>query len=554
MGPRRPAATATVACILGMLGGLHWGDGGGRAWPALAIAMALTFLLRRRAMRRWARCGIFIFFGWALAGHAGDRLRASRAELSAAADARQHVILCGEVAGNVRASRASRGETRHRFVLNRLELQREDGSRAVLPQTAVSVMWYGPDAATGSPVPRTGDRWEMSGRLHNARPRRGAGRASDIRHVLISRARSSQQETRPLGGVGAWLERHRRAAAGRLAAGIGDHPEEVQLIQAMLLGYRRAIPRPLNRAFRESGTIHVFAISGLHVVAIAAVLTFVVARLGVPRSLWIVPLAPLLTLYIIGTGAQPSAVRAGLMAILYLLAPLFGRRPDALTTLGVSAFILLGLNPLLLIDLGFVLSYAMVLGLVVMAGPTTRLFHRLLRLDRLKQTVELLNAQGGELARPRWRAQMRYTGYKAFEWTTNLAAVSLASWLVSMPLTSFYFGYFSTYSVVANLFIVPLSTVVMTFACMSLVLTSLWTGLGLACNQVACVATGAMKRVALTATAWPHASVPFETPLVLMLTWYGLLWFLTRLVSRRRVRGAPDGAWLEQVRDKRESL
>ena len=330
MNPRRPAATGAAAFVIGTLGGLHWGDLAHGAGFAAAACLLLACWPRRPAPRFWLRLAGALMLGWALAARPGDRMRASLARLQTAADAEARITLEGDVVGAIRTRAASHGEISRRFTLNRLE--RLDGARREpLPRQAVSVIWYGPAAPSpAKPVPRVGERWRMTGRLlHARRAVDPAGRAAGfapIRFMLISRTRASARDTRQLAGWRGWLEHRRRAAAGRLAAGLASHPDEVKIIQAMMLGYRSEMPRTLTRAFRHSGTIHIFAISGLHVVVIAALLTFAVARLGVPRHLWIVPLAPILALYIVATGAQPSALRAGLMAILYLLAPLLGRR------------------------------------------------------------------------------------------------------------------------------------------------------------------------------------------------------------------------------------
>jgi competence protein ComEC len=392
----------------------------------------------------------------------------------------------------------------------------------------------------------------MQGTLHRSRRAllaRASGEADGgLPLLLISRARASTRLAAPgMDGWRQWLETRRRTAADRLAAGIEAHPDDLSLIQAMMLGYRRAMPRALNQAFRVSGTIHIFAISGLHVVVIAALLTFAVARLGVPRHLWILPLAPILALYIVATGGQPSALRAGLMAGLYLLAPLLGRRPDTLTTLAVSAVLLLLVNPLQILELGFILSYMMVLGLIIMSGPTTRLVRRFAGIDRLVERVDLMNRLGGELAAPAWRARLRALGVRLLERITELAAVSLAAWLVSAPLTAFYFGFFPAYSLLANLLVVPISSLVMLLASLSLLLGSLSLQLNILCNQAVWLATALMRTIAVEIAAWPHASVRATIPLGGVILWYGVIWGLAAHATRRHTRRVGDATWLSQA-------
>ena len=554
MPVRRPAFIGAAGFVVGTLGGIHWGDPYRGAWAALAILLPLALLLRPPRPRLWLRCGACLFLGWALATRPGDRLRASQARLEAAAGTEARLTVRGEVAGMPRQTPASRGETCHRFTLTRLELVEKGGRRAPLPRSALAVHWYGPAVPDDRrPVPRTGERWQMTGQVRFSRRARFAagepGRATSIRHLLVTRSRASAREPVPATGWRAWLEARRRTAAARLAAGIETHSDETRLIQGMMLGYRSAMPRALTRAFRRSGTLHIFAISGLHVVVIAALLTFAVARLGVPRPYWILPLAPVLVFYIVATGAQPSAMRAGLMAVLYLLAPLLGRRPDTLTTLAASAVLLLLANPLQILDLGFILSYLMVLGLIILAGPVGRLTRRALRVDRLAERVGLVNQQGGDLAGPAWRRHLRQAGLGLAEGVAGLLGVSIAAWLISMPLTAYAFGYFSSYSLLANLLVVPLSSLVMLTASLSLLVSSVAAPLGSLCNQCSWLGTALMKEAAVTVSGWPRATFACRLPFGAVLLWFGLLWTLAWREARAHARAAVDATWMETVRD-----
>jgi competence protein ComEC len=241
------------------------------------------------------------------------------------------------------------------------------------------------------------------------------------------------------------------------------------------------------------------------------------------------------------------------MSGIYLLAPLLGRRPDTLTTLAVSAVVLLLANPLQILDLGFILSFMMVLGLIILAGPSGRLTRRLLRVDRLAQRVELVNEQGGEASGPVWRQALRQTGLALAESVAGLLGVSTAAWLISIPLTAYAFGYFSTYSLLANLVVVPLSSLVMLLASLSLLVASVAAPLCLLCNQGVWLGTALMKQIALTVTGWPHATLAWRPPFGLVILWYGVLWTLAWREARAHARAESDATWIETVRDQGQS-
>ena len=149
--------------------------------------------------------------------------------------------------------------------------------------------------------------------------------------------------------------------------GIGlDHDREAAVLnRAILLGERDRIPRATKRTFVESGTIHVFAISGLHVTVIAKVLMFVVALAFVPyRFQGAVALVPVWG-YVALVGFPPSAIRAALMASLYFLAPLFGRRSNGVIAWSQAFLVVHVLFPGLIADAGSQLSHVVMLAILL---------------------------------------------------------------------------------------------------------------------------------------------------------------------------------------------
>jgi ComEC/Rec2-related protein len=553
---RRPVVGDAAAFVLGTAGGLQAGGVPARAFAAAGLAAAAGLVARRLcprgAARLLARHGALLLLAWGLAAAARAELERQRGTLLAAGAGRP-VVLRGTIAAKGAARPASRGEWRHSFTMRGIVLADGDGEHP-LPRLAVHVTWYGPGGAGAPPqaVPRPGERWEMRGRVERARK-------PELSHLLffVSRTRASRRLEGP--ATPGWRERCescRRRAAGRLAAGIEDHPADVALIHAILLGYRGDIPPALNRVFRESGTLHVFAISGMHVMVIAWMLTTVVARLGVPRHLWIVVLAPALALYVWSTGCQPSALRAGIMALLYLAAPLLGRRPDAPAALAVAALLLLAADPLQLHDVGFILSFTVVLGLILLASPLVRLLRRVCGLENMAGYVEAACRLGGELpAAERRRLLLRRRLLGAGHYLTELAGVSLAAWLTSTPLTARFFGLFTPASLPANLVVVPFSFVVMTAAGLGLATASLAPPLGVLCNRAARLGTAVMRTAAQVAARLPGGvwQVPRPSPWGVLLWYVALAWLAWRMAPPARRDRPADSSWLEEAqRERRE--
>ena len=97
-------------------------------------------------------------------------------------------------------------------------------------------------------------------------------------------------------------QRLREAAAQTLSNGIGKHPGQLAVYKALLLGYRKAIPPEIHQRFKRTGTLHIFAISGLHVGIVGLLITVVLKTIGIPRDRWGLLLLPLLLGYVMDTG------------------------------------------------------------------------------------------------------------------------------------------------------------------------------------------------------------------------------------------------------------
>ena len=166
----------------------------------------------------------------------------------------------------------------------------------------------------------------------------------------------------------------------RVAVGIERERETVSLSRAILLGERSRLPATTRRLFVESGTMHVFAISGLHVMAIADVLTYLLGLLFVPLRFRGVAAIPLLWGYVALIGFTPSAVRAALMATFNLVAPVLWRKHDNLRSWTLTFLLVHVYDPLLIVNVGNALSFAVMLA-ILLAGEWGR------DLPKVRQTL-----------------------------------------------------------------------------------------------------------------------------------------------------------------------
>ena len=239
-------------------------------------------------------------------------------------------------------------------------------------------------------------------------------------------------------------DRFRSWSQNTLAAGLPNEDESLHLLWAMALGWTTALTDEVSEPFMRTGTMHIFAISGLHIALIAGILVSLLRVLQIPRGFcgWLV--IPLIWFYTDATGWQSSAIRSTIMMSVIIEGWAIHRPSDLLNSLAAAGFIILLWDPQQLFQASFQLSFFVVLSIALLMPPIERLRQRLLQPDPLLPP---------EL-RPRWRRWLD----GPIRFLTRSFATSLAAWLGSLPLIAYYFHLFTPVSLAANLVIVPFSS------------------------------------------------------------------------------------------------
>jgi len=363
--------------------------------------------------------------------------------------------------------------------------------------------------------PVYGEHWVMTGRVFPLRKRRGA-----LSYGLRTGLRNSRRVLDTAPGIAARLMALRTKAAAMLSAGIEKYPQETGVIQAMLLGVRARLPQDVRESFRHTGTMHVFAVSGLHVGILCAIVVFAVSVMGVPRTMWGPALAPFVFSYTFITGSRASAIRAGIMAVAYLAASLLRRRPDAVSSFCFAAILILFVDPLQLTQIGFIFSFTVVAGILAVVPVLDRLSAPLWSTDPFMLPEDV--------AKNKWRlfAERHLIG---------LCSVSLAAWLTSAPLAMHFFGRFSPIALPGNLLAVPLAFLIIVTGCLSLVGGLLVPQLGEIFNYANLIfvkiLVGGMRLLEKVPYGWFDCG---QLPLWGVFLWY-LLLAITIYLLRRKI-------------------
>ena len=150
-----------------------------------------------------------------------------------------------------------------------------------------------------------------------------------------------------------------------------------KLLKAILLGKRSDVPSETLDTFRNSGTFHVLAVSGLHVGLVAMFCYIALSTFRIPKKMLSLLTILAVLIYACLVGFRPSVFRASLMAILFLFAIIIDREADLFNLLAVAALALLLLNPMQLWDVGFQLSFVAVASIVYLVPKMEKPFRKL---------------------------------------------------------------------------------------------------------------------------------------------------------------------------------
>ena len=210
-----------------------------------------------------------------------------------------------------------------------------------------------------------------------------------------------------------------------------EFAESKQIANALLLGQKESLDKEIKKAYSETGTMHILAVSGLHVGIIYAILLLPIKRFKSDskfRKGYLLAVVVLIWLYALMTGFSPSVVRASTMFSLVTAGQMRKKKPSIWNILAFSAMLMMVVEPEVIFDVGFQLSYLAVAGIVGLQPVIVRWW---------------------------------IPGNVVLEYFWQLAAVSIAAQLVTFPLSVFYFHQFPTYFLLANLIVVPLAFLIM---------------------------------------------------------------------------------------------
>lgn len=297
--------------------------------------------------------------------------------------------------------------------------------------------------------------------------------------------------------------------------------EEGALLSGILLGLDDDLPTDLKQDFQDSGTAHIIAISGFNISVIAGLLTLLCGRLL--RRRWaVLAAAGGIIFYTLLVGAGAAVVRAAIMGVMAMAGQWFGRRQNGENALAFTAACMCLINPLILWDASFQLSFAATLGLVLYA-------------DRMEEA--LLNWLERHFS-PAW-------GEKVSSLLGELILSSLAAELTVLPVLAYHFQRLSIISLPANFFVLPVQPLLMILGGVATLGGLISPLLGQALAWLAWPLLAYTISMVKWLAAVPLASISIQSfPAVLIWGYYLLLFWLTENRSSGWQKKAWNGAMI----------
>ena len=256
----------------------------------------------------------------------------------------------------------------------------------------------------------------------------------------------------------------------------------LSMVEALTIGRREGLSRELRNKYATAGVSHVLALSGMHLGLLIGLLNLLIFRFFLyEQRRWIMlSVIPVLWIFTFVAGMPPSLVRASVMATFFQLGFALGRQKVLPNMLALAAIIMLTWNPLQLQNVGFQLSFLSMIGVAVVARPQ--------------------------------------------HWVKASIAITIACTLFTAPIVAYHFGQLPVYSLVTNL-VVPLIVTLLMYASVVWLLLFWWPVAQALLGHCLDAIVSLQNTVVEIISSWPLATIEMRPSIPLILLYYLLLLF-----------------------------
>ncbi len=293
--------------------------------------------------------------------------------------------------------------------------------------------------------------------------------------------------------------------------------EQGALCIGILIGDRENISDITEDNFKKSNLTHMLAVSGSHITYIIVALTTLLSKTNRKFSLIITII--FLLFFTVLTGFTASVLRASIMGILTLLASILHRKSDTINNLGISSIIILLYNPYLLVDAGFLLSYAGTIGIIFFSKKISNGISIIVN----KINPNLLNIEQNNNSKILF---VKSIIEKIILYVISSLSVTISANIVIIPIMAYMFSTISFTFWISNILAGPIMEVVTIFGfityLISIVFPMLAEFLAIALNLFLTI----LLKIAEISSIIPGASIYIKTPSLIMCVMYYLVIFI----------------------------
>ncbi|OQA94823.1 MAG: ComEC family competence protein [Bacteroidetes bacterium ADurb.Bin217] len=289
-------------------------------------------------------------------------------------------------------------------------------------------------------------------------------------------------------------------------SGLQQH--NFELIAALVFGNKTFLQADVKQDFSTAGAMHILAVSGLHVGIIAILLLYILQLIPNSRLVWLKQILCISGIwgYACITGLSPSVFRAACMFSLVCMSRLLNRNISTYNTLAAAACCMLVISPRALFEVGFQLSYLAVIGIVYFGNKIQYLIPR--------------------------------SSNIVWNYVWGIISVSIAVQITTVPITLYYFGFFPTYSLLTNIFAIPLAFVLLAGAIL-FVLCSAIPVVGAVIISCVDFCSSYLQHSIYVFSHVPHAAIPIQISRLEMFVMYILIGvgvYSIEFISARRIQ------------------
>lgn len=281
----------------------------------------------------------------------------------------------------------------------------------------------------------------------------------------------------------------------------------LSMVEALTIGRREELSPQLRRQYSAAGVAHVLALSGMHLALLIGLLNNLIFRffLYEQRRWLMLSVIPMLWVYTFVAGMPPSLVRAAVMASFLQFGFTIRREYSMLNALALAALVMLCWNPLQLQNVGFQLSFLSMLGVGVVFKPLY-----LYASPSAKDIIPHISF-----------------GLKSIRPFIRFTMMTLSCTLFTAPIVAYHFGQLPVYSLVTNI-VVPFLVTLLLYTSVAWLLLFWWPAVQSLLGHGLEVLVNVQNTVVETIASWPAATIEVRPTFLVVLLYYFLLFFAIR--------------------------